>query len=430
MTAPETNHEFEVLLEHLKSSRGFDFTGYKPASLMRRIRKRMETVDIQQFGDYADYLEVHPDEFVRLFDTILINVTGFFRDSGSWDYIAEEIVPRIIAAKKPDEAIRVWSAGCATGEEAYTIAMVLAEALGMERFRERVKIYASDVDEEALARARQAAYLHRELAGVPPAFLEKYFEQNDEWSVFQKELRRALIFGRHDLIQDAPISRIDLLICRNTLMYFNAETQTRILSRFHFALNEVGFLFLGKAEMLFTHSNLFMPVDLKRRVFSRVPKATLRDRLLLMTQAGNEEAASHLAKHVRFREAAFDASPAPQIVVDLNGYLALANERARILFSLTTRDLGRKLQDLEFAYRMVELRIRIEETFVQRQPINLKDIEWSTGSGETRYLEVQTTPLLDTNGKLLGASISFTDVTRFKRLQEELEHSSQELETA
>jgi two-component system, chemotaxis family, CheB/CheR fusion protein len=430
MTTADADRDFEALLDYLKRSRGFDFTGYKRPSLMRRVKKRMEMVGLNEFGDYEDYLEVHPDEFTRLFDMILINVTGFFRDSNSWDYVADEIVPRIIASKKDNEPIRVWSAGCASGEEAYTIAMVLAEALGLEHFRDRVKIYASDIDEEALGHARQASYANRDLVGVPPSLIQKYFEQNDHRTIFHKELRRAIIFGRHDLFQDAPISRIDLLVCRNTLMYFNAETQARILMRFHFALNDGGFLFLGKAEMLFAHSNLFTPVDLKYRIFTRIPKLALRDRLLLMTQNNGAEATNHLTRHGRFREAAFDASHDAQIVLDLNGFMVFANERARVLFGLTMRDMGRQFHELGVIYRLNELRIRIEETFSQRVSSELKDVEWLTITGELRYLEIQIVPLLEINGGLLGVSVTFTDMTHYKRLQQELERASQELETA
>src|SRR4051794_12685211 len=127
MTNTNTDLQFEALLDYLKRNRGFDFTGYKRASLMRRITKRMQTLHLEGFTDYVDYLEVHPDEFIYLFNTILINVTSFFRDQASWDFIAQEIIPRILASKTSNEQIRIWSAGCASGEEAYTIAMLLVE---------------------------------------------------------------------------------------------------------------------------------------------------------------------------------------------------------------------------------------------------------------------------------------------------------------
>ncbi|MBL1173723.1 CheR family methyltransferase [Pantanalinema sp. GBBB05] len=430
MTNTSENPEFEALLDYVKRNRGFDFTGYKRSSLMRRVTKRMQTVDIEGYSSYQDYLEVHPEEFNFLFNTLLINVTSFFRDRSAWEYIASEVIPRIIAYKEPGEPIRIWSAGCASGEEAYTIAIMLAEIIGVEQFRERVKIYATDVDEEALNQARQASYWAQDMGGLTAQQLKQFFEQVDERYVFRKDLRRSVIFGRHDLIQDAPISRIDLLVCRNTLMYFNAETQSRILARFHFALRDGGFLFLGKAEMLLTHTNTFTPVQLKCRIFTKVQKLNLRDRLLVVAQTGHNETVNHLSNHVRLREAAFDSGPMARIVVDASGALALVNERARMLFNLYPRDIGRLFQDLEISYRPVELRSCIEQTYIDRRSVSLRDIEWRTSQNEAIYLDVQVAPLIDNTNNILGVSINFIDVTRYKRLQEELEHSNQELEMA
>src|SRR5262247_1237351 len=148
----------EPLLDYLKATRGFDFTAYKRSSLMRRIQKRLQALNLGSYEQYQTHLEAHPEEFGLLFNTILINVTSFFRDPEAWDYLVSQIVPRILTGGRPDGAIRVWSTGCASGEEAYTLAMILAEHLGVEAFRRRVKIYASDVDDDALMQARHAIY--------------------------------------------------------------------------------------------------------------------------------------------------------------------------------------------------------------------------------------------------------------------------------
>src|SRR4051812_4754437 len=217
----------------------------------------MQAVGAKTYAEFAQLLEQNAAEFDHLCNTVLINVTAFFRDGVPWEALSNMIVPRILEAKAPEEPIRVWSAGCASGEEAYTLAIVLAEALGTDAFRSRVKIYATDVDEQALTFARHATYDAKQLEGVPPSLVEKYFERQDGRYVFRKDLRRLVIFGRNDLVQDAPISRIDLLVCRNTLMYFNAATQAKILARFHFALSDAGYLFLGRAETLLAHSESF-----------------------------------------------------------------------------------------------------------------------------------------------------------------------------
>ncbi|HEY7543914.1 MAG TPA: CheR family methyltransferase [Blastocatellia bacterium] len=429
MSTTDKDPKLDGLLDYLKRNRGFDFTVYKRASLMRRVNRRMQTVGSENYEDYLDYLQVHPEEFSHLFNTILINVTSFFRDEAAWNYIKEEIIPRLTSNKRSGETIRVWCAGVASGEEAYSIAMLLAEALGEEQFRERAKIYATDVDEDALGQARQATYTARQVETIPAELLEKYFERTDTRYAFRKVLRRSVIFGRHDLIQDAPISRVDLLICRNTMMYFNAEAQARILAHFHFALNDDGVLFLGKSEMLLTHTNIFTPLDLKQRVFTKVPKLNLRDRLLMMAHTGQEENINHLTNNMRIREAAFDASPSAQLVVDQSGHLVLTNQQARAQFGLLPKDLGRPLQDLEVSYRPVELRSRIEQAYAERRLVGLKEVEWAINHSDIRYLDVHILPLISSLGAILGVSITFTDVTRLRQLQDDLQHSKQELET-
>jgi two-component system CheB/CheR fusion protein len=279
----EAGRDFEDLIEYLRDARGFDFTGYKRASLIRRVSQRCSELGIDNFRAYHDYLQVHAEEFAILFDKILINVTDFFRDKEAWDYLAENIVPRIVA-KKGD--IRVWSTGTSSGEEAYSAAILFCETLGEASFVERVKIYATDVDEEALSKAR-GAYGAKDLESLDAELRARYFDRHGERFMFRASLRRAIIFGRHDLTQDAPISRLDLLICRNTLIYFTAEAQGKILARFHYALNDDGYLFLGRAEMLLTHTALFTPVDLKERIFGKVARLQLRERLMLLAQSGS-----------------------------------------------------------------------------------------------------------------------------------------------
>lgn len=266
-----TDESFEALLRYMRDSRGFDFTGYKRTTLMRRVQHRMTQVGHGAFDEYLDLLQASSEEFSALFNTILINVTAFFRDPDAWEYVATDVIPHILAEHGPNDPIRVWSAGCASGQEAYTLAMLLAETLGPEAFRRRVKIYATDVDEDALMSARAASYEPKAVESVPPALLTKYFEQLNGRYVFHKDLRRAVIFGRNDLVKDAPISRVDLLVCRNTLMYMNSETQRNVLARLHFALAAKGMLFLGHAEMLLSHGDTFAPLNLKHRIFRKAP---------------------------------------------------------------------------------------------------------------------------------------------------------------
>src|SRR5215831_16104905 len=172
----DSDQEFDELLLMLKETRGFDFTGYKRSTLMRRIRRRMDAHALTSLGEYRDYLELEPEEFSRLFDSLLINVTGFFRDPQAWQALREEVLPELLSAKAARRPLRVWSAGCATGEEAYTLAIVLVETMGLEEFISRVKIYATDLDEDALAEARAGVYAERQIAEVSEEFRQKYFE--------------------------------------------------------------------------------------------------------------------------------------------------------------------------------------------------------------------------------------------------------------
>jgi two-component system CheB/CheR fusion protein len=299
--------------------------------------------------------------------------------------------------------------------------------MGWEAFRERVKIYATDVDDEALAQARQASYSAKEVAMLGPERLERYFDLVKVRYVFRGDLRRSVIFGRNDLMQDSPISRLDLLVCRNTLMYFNAEAQARILARFHFALNGDGrgngTLFLGRAEMLLTHGQLFLPLDPRHRVFAKVP-APRRPRVAAAADNGG------MNENPRLRDLALEESPVARIVVDANGTLVIGNARARVLFSITARDIGRPLRDLEISYRPAELRVLIEQAHAERRTVTMSSIERRFPDGEVQYLDVVVAPLFEDGQRPLGAAVSFIDVTRATRLQEELRRSHEQVQTA
>ncbi|MGH2763947.1 MAG: CheR family methyltransferase [Thermoleophilaceae bacterium] len=417
-----------ALLDYLKSSRGFDFSGYKRTSLERRIRKRMREVEIERYEEYQDHLQVAPDEFTELFNTILINVTGFFRDQPAWDYLGGEVLPQILDDVPDPEPIRVWSAACASGEEAYSVAILFAESLGEDDFRRRVKIYATDVDEDALARARQAVYPRDGLKGLPEELSARYFERNPRGCSFRGDLRGSVIFGRNDLVKDAPISRIDLLVSRNALMYFTPETQGRILGHFNFALKDSGFLFLGKSEMLITHPDLFSPHNLRWRVFRKAGRSGPRARLAFLPDGvpGGVEAAE---RHAELRNGALDVTPVAQILVDRSGFVTALNEVARSLFGLGPADVGRPLQDLEISYRPAELRSALERAYGENRTVGIGRFEWGS-DGEPRTLEVAVAPVPGAGPRAVGAAIHFDDVTEGARLDEEFQRSKRQLETA
>jgi two-component system CheB/CheR fusion protein len=421
----DTSADLEDLVAHLKRSRGFDFSGYKRPSLSRRIDKRLKAVHVGDYEQYIEYLETHPNEYEALFDAILINVTAFFRDPANWSYLRDGVLPEHIGRLPPGTPIRVWSAGCSSGEEAYSLAIALCELLGDEEFRRRVKIYGTDVDELALNAARQATYSESAVTAVPDDLRERYFERGVRGFTFRADLRRSVIFGRLDVVNDAPISRLELLSCRNTLMYFNAETQARVLDRFHFALNDEGVLFLGKAETLLSQNPLFEPIDRKRRIFR---KSGSRRRDAAATTFGFDEPRSEPIGRT-LDPSALDAIPTAALVIDVDGYLAHANERARNDLGLTRRDHRRLFQDLEVSYRPVELRGPIEQAYETRRPVTLPEVEWTPPGEPAQVLEVSIVPLLD-RGEPIGAAIVFADNTRPRRLEDQLRHINQELEQA
>jgi two-component system, chemotaxis family, CheB/CheR fusion protein len=304
--------------------------------------------------------------------------------------------------------------------------MLLVEALGEEAFKHRVKIYATDVDDEALAQARDAAYTAKQLESVPPELRERYFQQVNHSFAFRNDLRRTVIFGRNDLHRDPPISRVDLLVSRNTLMYFAGEVQQRILANFYFALNRGGFLVVGKAEALHGGRNFFVPYNLKRRVFMRDGAADTNFRVprLPPIEAVEREGPPDLG------EIAFEHAPTAQVVLDDQNRVAGINQAARTMFSLRQRDVGRQLQDLDLSYRPVELRSLIDEVRQEHHAVVRPDVQWQKGSDSPRTLEVQVDALARPGGLFAGVIVSYLDATEHRALEDDLERARRELETA
>ncbi|MBC3191952.1 PAS domain-containing protein [Pseudonocardia sp. C8] len=420
MTTGAGGPDIEELLEFIRDTRGFDFTGYKRSSVQRRVERRMRQVGIDQVGDYLDLLQADPGEFTQLFNTILINVTRFLRDPDAWKELREEVLPAPLARKPRGESVRVWSAGCASGEEAYGLAMLLAEALGVEEFRRRVKVYATDVDEDALAIARQATYTEDDLEEVPAEWRERYFVRSGERWTFRPDLRRSVIFGRNDLVQDAPIGRLDMLVCRNTLMYLNAGTQAQVLRRFGFALAPTGVLFLGRAEILLNHAELFVPLDAHRRFFRKA------DRPPTGTVTGSSARAAAATVPAPVDEVLL-ASPLATVVLAGDDTVLLGNRSAESRLGVGPRDVGRPFGELEPGRRILGLRTSLEDVRRTRAALWQHEAEYARTAGETAYYDIHLVPL-DPDGRTVA--IFFTDVTRHHRMAGELQDAHQQVENA
>ncbi len=265
--APEPD-QLERLLQLLQENLKFDFTGYKSGTLVRRIRRREIATGCADMAAYLDWVAAHPDELNHLAHELLISVTAFFRDGPAFAALEQEVTT-ICRSKPAGSEIRVWIAGCASGEEACSIALLFAEALGERLPTLRVQLYATDIDADTLNTARRGLYSAQSLNGLAPALLQRYFQPVGQDYEIGKLLRDMIVYARHDLAVDRPFLRMDLISCRNVLIYFDTPLQARVLQNFHFALADDGCLFLGRSESITPAAALFVPLDRRERLFRK-----------------------------------------------------------------------------------------------------------------------------------------------------------------
>lgn len=260
----------DTLLEDVRQHSGIDFGHYKTPTILRRIQRRMVVVDKQHFSDYKQYLVQHPEEYQRLVASFLINVTEFFRDPELFAALREQIIPDLVAqARLRGNELRVWSAGCATGEEAYSLAILIAECLGNELSHFTVQIFATDLDGAAIAFARRGLYSTAAVAAVADDLRARYFTQVDGGYEVIQQIRGLLVFGEHDLGQRAPLPRISLVVCRNVLMYFSSDLQRHALELFAYSLQDGGFLVVGNAETANLLADSFAPAHPRLKIYRR-----------------------------------------------------------------------------------------------------------------------------------------------------------------
>jgi two-component system CheB/CheR fusion protein len=246
---------------------GHDFSNYKRSTVMRRIERRMNVRDLGSIAEYASYIRENRDEARALLKDLLISVTNFFRDAEAFKALETRVIPRLFEGKGASDHVRVWVAGCATGEEAYSIAMQLAEQAPDPLVGPTVQVFATDIDEAALAKARAGLYTINDAADVSPERLRRFFLQDGDTFRVRRELREMVLFAQHNVIKDPPFSHLDLVACRNLLIYLNRAAQERIVRLFHFGLNAGGYLFLGTSESAEEVANLFATVDKENHLF-------------------------------------------------------------------------------------------------------------------------------------------------------------------
>ncbi len=253
----------------LRTGLGHDFSHYKEKTLLRRVQRRMQVLQVDQVSDFIEVLKKEPKELMLLFQDFLISVTEFFRDAESFQALEEKVIPRILESKGADSHVRVWVVACATGEEAYSLAILLTEAIQKLPASPKLVIFATDIDSQAVSFARNGKYLKSHMKGVSPERIKRWFNQEGDYYTISPQIREMCIFSVHSVLKDPPFSKLDLLSCRNLLIYLDTALQERLIPIFHYALRPSGFLFLGSSEGVGRRSDLFTAMDEKHRLFER-----------------------------------------------------------------------------------------------------------------------------------------------------------------
>jgi two-component system CheB/CheR fusion protein len=271
---PVVENAFGKILQLLRSRTGHDFSLYKKSTVGRRVERRMIVHGIEGVPAYAHYLQEHPEEVQRLFKELLINVTSFFRDPDAFAAM-KDILPQLLADKPEKHVVRVWVPGCATGEEAYSIAILLREYMEDVKREFKLQVYATDIVEDAIAAARAGVYPHNIAIDVSPERLRRFFAKEDAGYRIKKDIRETIVFAVQNVIKDPPFTRLDMVSCRNVLIYLEPELQDRLIPVFHYALKPGGVLFLSPSESIGNHTALFAPLNRKHKLYQAKPSAGL-----------------------------------------------------------------------------------------------------------------------------------------------------------
>ena len=424
-------------VEQLANARVVDLRGYKHTTLARRLHKRMSDLRLDTYQEYLGRILADPEETACLLESVLINVTEFFRDPGAWDVIANQALPHLLRHRRTGESFRVWVAGCATGEEVYTLLILIAEYLGDQLHDFDLKVYATDIDEAALDTARRGEYPAGRLRRVPAEYKARYFKAGPKGFRINRDIRRMIVFGKSDLRRDAPISHVNLLICRNVLIYFDPVAQQQLLARFHYALEEGGILFLGKAETRLTESLQFEPIHSRWRIFRKVGDGAREFRFTDPEMDENTPQNKRLHLLQVYQTAILDTLGTGVMVLDEADTIIMDNGAMLNLWGMNPTKLsGRRVSETRFAERCEELVPKLAEMKASNQTIRF--VCEVRQDGNSRMVEMTLRPV-ESGGQRQGALIYAEDVTHHERLQktvaqlevtaEELQSANEELET-
>jgi two-component system CheB/CheR fusion protein len=428
----------QELVSELAAEQGPDLRGYKLTSLERRVRKRMAEVRAPSFRDYLGFVRSNAAEHNGLLNAVLINVTEFFRDPPAWQCLKDDALAVAMRQLQPGDALRVWSAGCATGEEPYSLAILISEYLGDALGDYNIKIYATDIDEEALNIARRGEYSLEKLRRVSPPLRTKYFTGRGSILRVSREIRRLTIFGRSNIVSDAPISHCNLVVCRNVLIYFNSTTQDQVLSRMQYALEPGGVLFLGKAESQLANYS-FRPINTRWRIFEKSRVGGREgdsdgDGKAWPFATGGMETVQHEMESLQlYQRYILDTVKSGLMVLDSNDTVLNHNDALVQVFGLKGEKLiGKRLQNTELVKRCPEFVTRLKA--VRNGKGEVVQFRCSDNmDGEDRILSVVMQSVITGPDKHSGIVIYVEDVTAREKLRgtiQQLESTGDRLQSA
>jgi two-component system CheB/CheR fusion protein len=372
------------IIATLMRETGHDFRHYKRATVLRRIERRLQVRQVNSLPEYRDLFAADPQESKALLADLLISVTNFFRDREAFEALEREIIPELFKDKSSHDEVRAWSAACATGEEAYSLGMLLADQAAQIEHPPAFQVFASDIDEDAIDLARSGSYPSSIITDVAPARLRQFFtKENDRYRI-RKPVRDRILFASHNLLRDPPFSRLDLISCRNLLIYLNRDVQVRVLQMFHFALKPGGYLFLGASESAESVSEFFVAVDKKNRIY----RARMGQRALQYASPStgsfgarvpeairSKPAARRPASYAELHQRALAESAPPSVVVDREGNTVHMSQTASQFLRLGGGELSRSLLALVLPELRMELRSALYQAAQNDAPVDCRPVE-------------------------------------------------------
>jgi two-component system CheB/CheR fusion protein len=437
----------------LRVHTGHDFRHYKRATVLRRIERRMQVRAMPSLPDYLRLVEGDPGEHKLLLNDLLIGVTNFFRDREAFEAIEREVLPAVFKDRDPADEVRAWVAGCATGEEAYSMAMLLADQAAQMAHPPPFQVFASDIDERSIAIARAAQYPMSIVTDVAPGRLRQYFTRDEQRYRIRKAVRDHVLFAVHNLLRDPPFSHIDVISCRNLLIYLNRDIQQRVLEVFHFALKPGGYLFLGSSESADSAGDLFIPVDKKNRIYrARATVRTLPQRTHQPTAAGlqtSEPRSLPLSPRQRTSAAevhrrALDQFAPPSVVVDSDynivhmtavagKFMRMAGgEPSRDLLSLVLPELRLDLRSALYQVQVVGASAEGRQVALTRDGkhylVSISVHRFRDEESDRDYLLVVFTEVEHDLAAQLVAGLAPTDDVVLTQLEAELQRKKRELQ--